>query len=114
MSRHPRKKLDAHLAWIRTLPSLVRGLGPVEAAHIRYADAAYAKRLTGMAEKPHDMWTVPLAADAHREQHSGSERAFWQRQHINPLVVAAFLWLHSGDDEAGALIIQNSRAIAPW
>ncbi len=110
--RHPRRKSEKHLAWLRTLPSLVRGEGPVEAAHIRYADFQRGKRQTGMGEKPDDMWAVPLAASAHRQQHSTSERRFWEAHGIDPILIAAFLWLHSGDNEAGRTIIANARAIS--
>lgn len=114
MIRHPRKKAYAHLAWIRTLPSLVYDERIVEAAHIRYADILIGKRLTGMGEKPDDIWVVPLGVAAHRAQHSGSERAFWQRHGINPLIIAALLFVHSGDQAAGETIIRNARVIAPW
>lgn len=110
MIRHPRKKLDAHLAWIRTLPSLVRGEGPVQAAHVRYAEIRYGKRLTGMGEKPDDCWTVPLAAEVHRIQHTGSEREFWAKHGIDPLLIAALLWVNTGDDIAAESIIANARS----
>jgi hypothetical protein len=95
VNRHPRRKSEKHLAFIRSLPSLVYNDGTCEAAHIRYAEIMIGKRLTGMAEKPDDMWTVPLSSPAHREQHSMSERAFWARHGINPLIIAALLWTQS-------------------
>lgn len=112
--KRPREHNETHLAFIRSLPSLVRGNGPIEAAHLRYAEAAIGKPITGMAEKPHDCWTVPLCASAHREQHAGSERAFWQRQGINPLIIAALLFVHSGDEKAATTVVRNARSIAPW
>lgn len=108
--RHPREKAAAHLAWLRTLPSLVPGLGPVEAAHIRYADLRYFKPITGMAEKPDDKFAVPLAAAAHRDQHAHGEREWWRNHGIDPCLIAALLWLHSGNYDAGVHIIRTARA----
>lgn len=107
--RHPREKAAAHLEFIRTLPSLVPGRGPVEAAHIRYPDPRYCKPATGMAEKPSDKFAVPLAAEAHRSQHSTGERAWWASKGIDPVLIAALLWLHSGDYEAGVHIVMTAR-----
>ncbi|TPM53234.1 DUF968 domain-containing protein [Mesorhizobium sp. B2-2-4] len=107
--RRPRQEDDAHLKWIRTLPCIVTGGRPVEAAHIRYADPAYGKREVGGAEKPDDRWTVPLSAALHREQHSQAERAFWEGHAIDPCRVALALYAVSGDDEAAEIIIRSSR-----
>jgi hypothetical protein len=104
--RRPRIEKPAHLAFIRTLPSLVPGSGPVEAAHIRYGDLTYGKDITGMGQKPSDCWTVPLAHDVHMEQHHfGNERDWWAQYGIDPLFVAALLWLHSGDHEAARTVM---------
>ena len=48
--RRPREHDDKHLAFIRTLPCVITGKRPVEAAHVRYADLAYGKRETAQAE----------------------------------------------------------------
>lgn len=112
MMRHPRRLFAAHLEYIRCLSSLIRGDGSVEAAHIRYADALYAKRITGMAEKPSDCWVIPLAHAVHMSQHAaGDERKWWADEGINPLIVAALLFAHSGDIEAGETIIRNARSL---
>lgn len=107
--RVPRERSEKHLAFLRELPSLVPGAGPIEAAHVRYGDLRYFKPITGMGEKPADKYAVPLAAFAHREQHSMSERKWWDRQGIDPVLIAALLWLHSGNYEAGVHIITTAR-----
>ena len=109
--RQPRQHAEAHLAWIRTLPSIVPGLEKVEAAHVRYQDPRYAKPSVGMAEKPDDKWVVPLAADQHRRQHSMSERSFWKERGIDPVFAAALLWVHTGNDEAAKQIIRNAKIV---
>lgn len=111
--KRPRMHKDSHLAWIRTLPCVVGGEYGVEAAHIRYGSLPHGKRETGKSEKPDDCWSVPLAPDLHRLQHSMNERTFWERYGIDPLVVAALLYLASGDDERGLLIIQHAREFRP-
>lgn len=107
--KRPRQSNDAHLRWIRTLPCVVTGKFPVEAAHVRYAAPAYGKRETGKAEKPDDRWTVPLSPEMHRQQHSSNERAFWETHGIDPCRVALALYAVSGDDEQAAIILRHAR-----
>jgi len=107
--KKPREHDDKHLAFIRTLPCTLTGKRPVEAAHIRFAEAAYGKFETGKSEKPHDKWTVPLSPEKHREQHSMSEREFWARHGVDPLKVAASLWSCSGDDETAEVILREAQ-----
>ena len=107
--RRPREHDDKHLAFIRTLPCVLTGKRPVEAAHVRYADPAYGKRETGKSEKPHDKWTVPLSPEKHREQHDMNEREFWARHGVDPLRVAAALWASTGDDETAEVILREAR-----
>jgi hypothetical protein len=110
--RRPRILAPKHLAWIRSLPSIIPGQGPVEAAHVRYGERIYGKPPTGMGEKPSDCWVVPLAHDVHMEQHRHGERAWWIEQAIDPLLVAALLWAAGGNDEAGINIIRNAWLIS--
>lgn len=105
--KRPRKHDDAHLRWIRTLPSVIDGARPCEAAHVRYADPAYGKRISGTAEKPDDRWSLPLTAAQHRDQHSENEREWWAKQGIDPLDLALRLFGVSGDDEAAEQIIRT-------
>lgn len=106
--KRPREKHRDHLKFIRQLPCLCCGTRRnIEAAHIRYGDLAYGKRETGVAEKPADIWTVPLCADHHREQHSTGERAWWASKGIDPLQRAVALYTISGDQVAAGLIMQR-------
>lgn len=115
-TRRPRQHFAQHLAYLRTLPCLVSGLvGATEAAHVRYASLAHGKRETGKSEKPDDCWAVPLSSDAHREQHSMSERAFWKAANTDPLVVAALLFASSGNEPMGVqIIIAAQQGAFPW
>ena len=46
-----------------------------------------------MGRKVSDKFTVPICRLHHRELHRrGNERAWWQKQGIEPLAVAAALW----------------------
>jgi hypothetical protein len=46
-----------------------------------------------MGRRVSDRFTVPICRLHHRELHRrGNERAWWQKQGINPLVIAASLW----------------------
>jgi hypothetical protein len=107
--RQPRQIDADHLAFVRSLPCCVCGNDiETEAAHVRLAAARAAKREVGKGEKPDDIWTVPLCGKHHREQHTMSEDMFWRKYSIDPLAVAAFLALRSGDTEAGEQIVRNT------
>lgn len=110
--RQPRVKDNGHLEFVRQLPCLVTGrtVG-IEAAHIRFADDTYAKRGSGLQQKPHDCWAVPLTAEQHRLQHTKAERDFWDKVGIDPVLIAALLYCHSGDDNAATQVIRNAREI---
>jgi hypothetical protein len=91
----PSRKAPGHLDDIRRLPCLLSGR-PAEAAHLRYADAKHGKPETGMQQKPHDKYTVPLCPELHRLlkgcQHDSDERAWWQQFGIDPIKVALELY----------------------
>lgn len=90
----------AYLAQVRQLPCLKCGMEPSEAAHVRFASAAFGKA-SGMQKKPLDAYAVPLCASCHRldrdAQHSRGERMFWAELGINPLLVAQRLYVQRGD-----------------
>jgi hypothetical protein len=96
--KRPRVKNASHLDFIRSLPCVCCG-NPhqTEAAHIRQGQLFYGKRPTGGAEKPSDIWTLPLCGEHHREQHEGNEAAFWKARGIEPFILALSLYACSGD-----------------
>jgi hypothetical protein len=106
--RRPRVKNGGHLDFVRSLPCVICGDDTsTEATHVRMSCIADGKRSTGMAEKPSDWWAVPLCGKHHREQHAMNERAFWKVFNVDPIRVAAFLYLAglSDDHQAGLDII---------
>jgi len=108
-------KRPAHLAFIRRLPCAVCGvMFEVEAAHVRFNDAARGK-LQALGQKPDDRWTAPLCAYHHRTgpgaQHSGNERAFWEKQGIDVLALCERLFEVSGDVEGGTRIVMQARRL---
>jgi hypothetical protein len=108
--RRPREKKPAYLAWLRTLPCAVCGsYKGIEAAHYRSGDPRYSKPSTGMGERPHDRWALPLCGDHHREQHSMNEVDFWKRYGIDAALLASALWGEQGNEEAALKIIGESR-----
>ena len=111
--RETRDKQEHHLKFIAGLPCLATGASaPCQAAHIRYTDPRYAKLNSGMQQKPHDFYAVPLSVEAHSKQHEGNESAFWEALNIDPLSVALQLWAFTGDQVMGERIIRNARMIA--
>lgn len=108
--KHPRIKNDRHLDFIRQLPCVCCG-NPIqtEAAHIRTGNLFYGKRSTGGAEKPSDMWALPLCNQHHTKQHQGNEMLFWVRHGINPFVLALTLFAFSGDTDTAEQVIACQR-----
>lgn len=108
MLKRPREKHAAHLEFIRNLPCCVCGDNTAtEAAHLRSSNLDYGKRHTGMAEKPHDMWCLPLCGVDHRAQHNAKELNFWTNYGINPFVLSMSLWCSSGDYEMAITILER-------
>lgn len=112
--RRPRERDKDHLGYIHELHCLVCGARPVEAAHLRSPAPRYGKKATGMQEKPHDKWTVPLCAGHHRTDpdslHNVGEEAFFARHRIDPFLVATALHNSTGDVEAGMQIIREAKS----
>jgi hypothetical protein len=99
--RQPRQEDPGFLEFTRTLPCCVCGtIGLSQAAHIRMANASLKKPLSGMQEKPDDIWCValcgprlgrfPAVIGCHAEQHAMNERDFWDRAGMDPFVIAAW------------------------
>lgn len=110
-TKRPRIEDRDYLNWIRSLPCLITGRRDhIEAAHIRYADAGFAKREVGKGEKADDRWSIPLHQSLHREQHDhGNERDWWIKQRIDPLQVCLALYHIRGDDELAEIVLREAR-----
>jgi len=102
-----------YLALVRQLPCLKCGMEPSEAAHVRYASAAFGKA-SGLGKKPNDNFCCPLCAGCHRldrdAQHNRGEREFWDAVGINPLIVAERLYAQRGDLVAMRLVVMVAIA----
>jgi hypothetical protein len=89
-----------HLRFVASQPCLVCGRGPSDAHHIKFAEQR------AMGRKVSDKFTVPICRLHHRELHRrGDERAWWEKQGIDPLPFAAALWArtHAVDSTAADL-----------
>jgi len=102
-----------YLALVRQLPCLKCGMEPSEAAHIRFASAAFGKA-SGLGRKPDDRHSVRLCAGCRRldrdAQHTRGEREFWDSIGINPLMVAQRLYAARGDLVAMRAVIFTTIA----
>lgn len=108
--RQPRQKDEAHLDFVRSLPCVICGDNTsTEAAHIRSGNLKYGKENTGMQQKPHDRWSLPLCSREHRVQHTKNEWKFWKELGINPWTLAMTLYSVSGDHEAALTAIDLHR-----
>lgn len=103
---------EAHLAFIRKLPSVISGAYGCDACHIRAGSPRHNKKRTGGAQKPSDCWTVPMTREEHMGQHDGNELAFWRSHGIDPFQLAIDLYSVTGDVEAATAIILKARKFA--
>jgi hypothetical protein len=104
-----------HLRFVAAQPCLVCGRTPSDPHHVKFAEQRTMGRKVG------DRFTVPICRLHHRELHRrGNERAWWQKQAIDPLVVAASLWAKThaeinqpatanGSDSGAAARLQNDE-----
>jgi hypothetical protein len=82
-----RERDREHLRFVAAQPCLVCGRTPSDPHHIKFAEQR------AMGRRVSDRFTVPICRLHHRELHRrGNERAWWQRQEIDPLAIAATLW----------------------
>jgi hypothetical protein len=87
ISKPVRERDREHLKFVASQPCLICGRTPSDPHHIKFAEQA------AMSRKVSDRFSVPVCRLHHRELHRrGSERAWWERQGIDPLVIAASLW----------------------
>jgi hypothetical protein len=92
-----RERDREHLTFVAAQPCLVCGRTPSDPHHIKFAE----QRAIG--RKVSDRFTVPICRLHHRELHRrGNERAWWQKQAIDPLPVAANLWAKTREIAAAA------------
>jgi ERF superfamily len=76
-----------HLRFVATQPCLVCGRTPTDPHHVKFAEQR------AISREVSDRFTVPICRLHHRELHRrGDERAWWQKQGIDPLAVASRLW----------------------
>lgn len=108
--KQPRQEDKDHLQFVRSLPCAICGdPTATEAAHIRSSELKYGKEPTGMQQKPHDRWTVPLCGAHHREQHEQNEWRWWQAKRVNPFTLALTLHQISGNHELALTAIERHR-----
>lgn len=107
MQRLPRRKIESHLGYLRSLNCLVCGDNTsTEAAHLRFSDARIVKFNAGVGAKADDFFCVPLCGAHHREQHAmGDERKFWKRYGIDAVLYALRLWSCTGNHELGCQVV---------
>ena len=92
-----RERDREHLKFVAAQPCLVCGRTPSDPHHMKFAEQR------AMGRKVSDRFTVPICRLHHRELHrGGNERAWWEKQEIDPLPVAANLWAKTHEIAAAA------------
>lgn len=104
-------KDPGHLAFIRTLPSVISGELGCDAAHLRAGSAFHNKKKTGGGQRSSDCWALPLTRDQHRAQHDfGNELGWWRLMGIDdPFDVAAKLYDLTGRYEEAVQYLVGVR-----
>ena len=96
ISKPVRERDREHLKFVASRPCLICGRTPSDAHHIKFAEQRAMGRVS-------DRFTVPICRLHHRELHRrGNERAWWENQGIDPLVIAATLWRKTHELEPAA------------
>jgi hypothetical protein len=94
-----------HLKFVASQPCLICGRTPSDPHHIKFAEQRT------MGRKVSDRFTVPICRLHHRELHrKGNERAWWEKQKIDPLPVAARLWAKTHGFASAAINIDGEKA----
>jgi hypothetical protein len=102
-----RERDREHLKLVASQPCLICGRTPSDPHHIKFAEQR------AMGRKASDRFTVPICRLHHRELHrKGNERAWWEKQEIDPLPVAASLWAKTHPFASAAINIDGERAQA--
>jgi hypothetical protein len=103
-----RQRDREHLKFVAAQPCLVCGRTPSDPHHIKFAEQR------AMGRKVSDRFTVPICRLHHRELHRrGNERAWWEKQEIDPLPVAANLWTKT-HEIAGAANLAGDTDLATY
>jgi len=89
------RKDGGYLHWLHSIPCIVTGVLPVEAAHLSAANPKYGHMGRGKGQKAHDRWALPLSQTEHRYQHHIGEDVYWNvnihSKGINPYLTALVL-----------------------
>jgi hypothetical protein len=98
-----------HLRFVAAQPCLVCGRTPSDAHHIKFAGQR------AMGRKVSDRFAVPICRLHHRELHRrGNERAWWGKQGIDPLPIAASLWERTHAVASVAVATDRPAEINGW
>lgn len=85
-------KKDSYRAFVKKLPCCITGQEGVDVCHVSFANTWYGNYGRGRGTKVSDVFTVPMAPERHRWQHSMNEEIFWQMHNIDPHELAVTLW----------------------
>lgn len=85
------RKDSGYLAWLHSVPCIVTGTLPVEAAHLSTANPKYGHMGRGKGQKSNDRWALPLSPEEHRKQHHLGEYSFWAHKRVDPYLTALVL-----------------------
>jgi hypothetical protein len=107
ISKPVRERDRDHLRFVAAQPCLVCGRTPSDPHHVQFSEQR------AMGRKVSDRFSVPICRLHHRELHQrGNERAWWQKQGINPLGAAAMLWArtHAVAPTAAEMVDDRDRS----
>lgn len=107
----PVKNAD-YLDFIRSLPCVVTGQRPVEAAHVSFVNLKAGSTGRGKSQKVSDAFALPMHPDQHRRQHGMNEEAFWAQTGIDPHYVALALhraWSDGTPELAQVILMAHFR-----
>jgi hypothetical protein len=102
-----RERDREHLKFVAAQPCVVCGRTPSDPHHIKFAEQR------AMGRKVSDRLTVPICRLHHRELHRRcNERAWWEKQEIDPLPIAANLWAKTHEIASAANLAGDTELSA--
>jgi len=103
---------DKYRRWVSSLGCILCE-APAEAAHVRYGEwLNHSKPSTGLQQKPHDKWVIPLCPEHHRlnkkSQHGRNEWVWWAEHGVDPIQMCSHIASSYPDVEAATLFFPVS------
>lgn len=120
--RQERQEDPAYLRWLRARCCIAGAIarspcdGPIDPAHIRFADPTAGRMNPGLGRKPDDRWCLPVCRRHHEAQHlAGNEARWWaQEVGVDPSDVARSMYRDFQGGGDGSAVLRRFAPSDLW